>query len=220
MTVHFEDGTIRIHKVVASPYDNNAYVVVCQVTGASVMIDTPRYVDRVLEEAVGTELVATVITHGHFDHIEGFKVFTSRSQAPIGIHKNDAPKLPSPPSFYIDDGDSIPFGELALEVMHTPGHTPGGICLRIGKHLFSGDTLFPGGPGKTGSPRDFREILNSIEHRLLPLPEETMVYPGHGKDTTIRDALAEFSVFASNPVEASLHGEVRWAPNQTLHSLS
>ena len=97
-------------------------------------------------------------------------------------------------------------------MIHTPGHTPGGICLRIGKHLFSGDTLFPGGPGRTGSPKDFQEILATIEHRLLRLPEETIVYPGHGEDTTIREALKEFFIFSSNPQDPELHGEVRWIP--------
>jgi glyoxylase-like metal-dependent hydrolase (beta-lactamase superfamily II) len=212
MPIHFEDDTIRIHKVVASPYDNNQYVVVCQVTRASVIIDTPKHADKGLTESAGTELVTTLITHGHFDHIEGFKLFRSSSEAPVGIHQNDAHHLASRADFHLADGARIAFGKLALEVIHTPGHTPGGICLRIGKHLFSGDTLFPGGPGRTGSPKDFQEILANIEHRLLRLPEETIVYPGHGEDTTIREALKEFSIFSSNPQDPELHGEVRWIP--------
>ena len=100
--------------------------------------------------------------------------------------KFDRDMLASPPDFTIAEGDEFEFGGHKIVAMHTPGHTPGGTCFLIGRHLFSGDTLFPGGPGNTKSAMgDFPQIIESIRTRLFTLPEDTLVYPGHGLDTTI-----------------------------------
>jgi len=95
-------------------------------------------------------------------------------------------------------------------VLHTPGHTPGSLCLLSGKHLFSGDTLFPGGPGKTGNPAAFEQIINSITEKLFILPDETLVYPGHGEDTVLGKEKQEFAVFSSRPRTPGLCGDVLW----------
>ena len=144
MTVHFEDDLVRIHKTVASPYDNNAYIIVCKLTNKALIVDTPRDAAVVLGEAQDTDVVSVVITHGHRDHIEGYSEFKAELQAPFGLHSSDADRLlPHVPDFNLDDADTIQVGELSVKLMHTPGHTPGGVCLLLGKHLFSGDTLFP-----------------------------------------------------------------------------
>ena len=101
-------------------------------------------------------------------------------------------------------------GDITLQVMFTPGHTPGAVCLLTGKHLFSGDTLFPGGPGASRSPEAFQQLVESITSRLLVLPEDTNVYPGHGDDTTIGAAKEEYAVFASKPHPEDIHGEIAW----------
>lgn len=201
---------MRIHKVVASSYGNNAYVVVCKATGESVIIDTPSEAAKVLQEAQGTRIRAILITHNHFDHLEGYEQVKTASRVASSIHFDDADALPSPPDFYLADGDIIPVGSLAIRVIHTPGHTPGATCLFLDGHLFTGDTLFPGGPGRTASPEDLQQELQSITQKLFPLPDETVVYPGHGEDTTIGKAKAEHAIFAGRPHPPDLCGDVQW----------
>jgi len=211
MPVHFEDATVRIHKTVASPYDNNAYIIVCKATNKSLIIDTPRDAAAVLAEAADTEVVSLAITHGHGDHIEGYAEFRAGLTAPFGLHKDDADRLaPRVTEFNLEDGATIEVGELSLQLMHTPGHTPGGVCLLFGKHLFSGDTLFPGGPGKTQSPEALKQVIASITDRLFVLPDDTNVYPGHGSDTTIGAAKTEYTLFAEREHPDDLCGDVLW----------
>lgn len=211
MTVHFEDDAVRIHKTVASPYDNNAYIIVCKLTNKALIVDTPRDATVVLGEAQYTEVVSVVITHGHRDHIEGYGEFKAELRAPFGLHSGDADRLlPHVPDFNLDDADTIQVGELSVRLLHTPGHTPGGVCLLMGKHLFSGDTLFPGGPGKTPTPAALKQVLMSITGTLFELPDDTHVYPGHGADTTIGAAKAEYEVFAARQHPADLCGDVLW----------
>jgi len=211
MPVHFEDDTVRIHKTVASPYDNNAYIIVCKVTNKSLIIDTPRDAAAVLAEAKDTNVVSVAITHGHGDHIEGYAEFRAGLTAPFGLHKDDADRLlPHVSEFSLEDGATIEVGNLSLKLMHTPGHTPGGVCLLLGKHLFSGDTLFPGGPGKTQTPDALKQVITSITERLFVLPDDTNVYPGHGSDTTIGASKAEYAVFTSRDHAADLSGDVLW----------
>ena len=211
MAVHFEDDAVRIHKTVASPYDNNAYIIVCKVTNKALIVDTPRDAGVVLGEAQYTDVVSVVITHGHKDHIEGYTDFKAELRVPIGLHSSDADRLlPHVPDFNLKDADTIRVGELPLKLMHTPGHTPGGVCLLLGKHLFSGDTLFPGGPGKTPTPEALKQVLMSITGTLFELPDDTHVYPGHGTNTTIGAAKAEYEVFAARQHPADLCGDVLW----------
>ena len=211
MAVHFEDDRVRIHKIVASPFDNNAYIIVCKATGKSLIVDTPRDADLVLAEAQGTDVTAVAITHGHRDHIEGYDAFRAGLTAPIGLHREDTPRLaPNAPEFHLEDGGTLQVGELTLELLHTPGHTPGGVCLLLDNHLFSGDTLFPGGPGKTQTPEALAQVIESITGRLFVLPAATNVYPGHGSDTTIAAAKEEYADFASRPHAPDLCGDVLW----------
>jgi glyoxylase-like metal-dependent hydrolase (beta-lactamase superfamily II) len=211
MPIHFEDATIRIHKVVASSYGNNAYIIVSKATRESIIIDTPQEADKVMEEAQGTTVKSILITHNHFDHLEGFDAFKAKLQVPIASHAADADKLPSPPDFTMADGDVITLGDLSVRAIHTPGHTPGSTCVVVGAHLFSGDTLFPGGPGRSGSPEALQEIIASITGKLFALPDDTAVYPGHGDDTTIGQAKREHADFASRSHPTDLKGDVLWA---------
>jgi hydroxyacylglutathione hydrolase len=128
-----------------------------------------------------------LITHGHRDHIGALEEVRSRTGAQVGIHEQDARALQRPPDFFLRDGQTLTFGDLTLEVLHTPGHSPGAVCLLAGKILFSGDTIFPNGPGNTEIPRaDYQEILQSIHSKIFTLPEDTVIYPGHGLETTVR----------------------------------
>jgi glyoxylase-like metal-dependent hydrolase (beta-lactamase superfamily II) len=110
----------------------------------------------------------------------------------------------------LKDGDTIEVGKLKFKVLHTPGHTPGSLCFLVGKYLISGDTIFPGGPGKTGTPADFKQIVKSLDTRLFVLPDDIEVYPGHGEGTVLGKEKKAFAVFASKPHDANLFGDVLW----------
>ncbi|MFQ5860007.1 MAG: MBL fold metallo-hydrolase [Dehalococcoidia bacterium] len=209
MPLHY-DGEVRIHKVPMGPYDNNGYLLIHPQTGEGIIIDTPAEPEKLLRELQDTWVKAILITHNHRDHLLGFSEIRQRTGAPVGVHAGDADLLPSPPDFLLQDGDTLQVGPVPLTVLHTPGHTPGSVCLLAGRYLFTGDTLFPGGPGKSRSPLAFQELVESIVTKLLPLPKDTVVYPGHGPDTTIGQAREEYQVFASRPHHPDLCGDVLW----------
>ena len=152
MPLHY-DGEIRITKINMGPYNNNGYIVVCPETNEGVIIDTPAEPDKLLDQIGDTKIRAVLITHKHQDHLLGFQEITAAVDAPVGVGANDADGLPRSPDMELQDGGVVRFGNRAIQVLDTPGHTDGAACFLIGKHLFSGDTLFPGGPGKSRSPR-------------------------------------------------------------------
>jgi glyoxylase-like metal-dependent hydrolase (beta-lactamase superfamily II) len=209
MPLHYDDE-VKITKINMGPYNNNGYIVVCPDTNEGVIIDTPAEPDKLLSELHDVSIKAVLITHGHQDHLLGFNEITSHVNAPVGVGNDDTHLLPSEPSFLISDGDTIKFGNQEMHAISTPGHTDGSTCYLIGKHLFSGDTLFPGGPGKSRSPEAFKQELESITSKLLILPSETHVYPGHGDDTSVANAKEQYEVFRSKSHPADMHGDVSW----------
>jgi glyoxylase-like metal-dependent hydrolase (beta-lactamase superfamily II) len=209
MPLHF-DGDIKITKINMGPYNNNGYIVVCPETNEGIIIDTPAEPEKLLSEIGNVDIKAILITHGHQDHLLGFAEITGKVGAVVGAGVDDIDLLPTPPDLGLRDGAVVQFGKRSILALSTPGHTPGSTCFLVGKHLFSGDTLFPGGPGKSRSPQAFRQEINSITRKLLVLPDETAVYPGHGDDTTIGIARAEYQSFASRPHPDDLHGDVSW----------
>ncbi len=211
MPVHFEDKVMRIVKVPhMGSFDNNGYILSCRRTGEGVVIDAPAEPEKLLSELGNVKIKAIIITHRHGDHTAGLREMKRRTGAPVAANPEDAPALPVPPDLELKDGDTFRVGDISLRALHTPGHTPGALCLRAGKHLFSGDTLFEGGPGRTGTPEAFRQIKASIDAKLLPLPDDTAVYTGHGADTSIGTSRQEVRVFDSKPHPASLCGDVAW----------
>ena len=211
MSLHYEDRELRIVKVAhMGPVDNNAYILSCKQTGEGVIIDAPAEPEKLLSELGDVKVKAIIITHRHGDHTAGLLEMKRHTGVPVAAHPDDASALPSPPDIQLKDGDDYRVGNLRLTAKHTPGHTPGGLCLLTGKHLFSGDTLFPGGPGRTSSPEAFQQVKDSITRSLLPLPDDTAVYPGHGEDTTIGEAREDIRIFDSRPHPSSLSGDVEW----------
>jgi glyoxylase-like metal-dependent hydrolase (beta-lactamase superfamily II) len=144
------------------------------------------------------------------DHTGALTELKSKLQIIVAAHPLDAVNLPLLPDLSIQDGDILPIGRIELRVLHTPGHTPGSVCFLTGKHLISGDTLFPGGPGKTGSPSDFRQIVQSLTGKIFSLPEITQIYPGHGDSTTLGKEKEAFDLFSSRPHDPKLCGDVLW----------
>ena len=209
MPLHY-DAEVKITKINMGPYNNNGYIVICPDTNEGIIIDTPAEPEKLLGAIGDVQIKSILITHKHQDHLLGFDEITGAVQVPVGIGTDDADGLPSPPQIDLKDGMVIKFGNQEMTVLDTPGHTEGATCFLIGKHLFSGDTLFPGGPGKTRSPEALQQVIDSITKKLLVLPDDTAVYPGHGDDTTIGKAREEYQVFASKPRDPALFGDVAW----------
>ncbi|MEV0467658.1 MBL fold metallo-hydrolase [Nocardia tengchongensis] len=184
----------RIVKMSVGGMDNNTYLVQCTTTGATLLIDAANEADRILEligqEAPGrVELIVT--THQHRDHWIALPDVVSATEIPTAAHALDAAPLPVVPARLLADGDKVRVGELELEAIHLAGHTPGSVALALtdgagGIHLFTGDSLFPGGVGRTQSPEQFDSLLGDVESKLFArYPDEAAVYPGHGDDTTL-----------------------------------
>ena len=209
MALHY-DGEVRIVKVNMGPFNNNGYIVSCPETNEGILIDTPAEPELLLNEVGDVSIKAILITHNHQDHLLGFDEITGSLDAPVGITTADKGPLPKAPDVELTDGQVIPFGNQELRVLVTPGHTDGASCFLVGKHLFSGDTLFPGGPGKTRSPEALATILDNVRTKLLTLPDDVLVYPGHGDDTTIVEAKRREAVYASKEHPANLFGDIDW----------
>lgn len=174
--------------------ENNVWLVGGRTAGAPVVVIDAAHDAGPLLEAVGDrQVVAVVCTHGHNDHVNAALDVAGATGAPVALHPADRMlwDVVHPhraPDRELADGDEIEVGEARLHVLHTPGHSPGGVCLHLPDQavLFSGDTLFQGGPGATGrSFSDFPTIIDSIRRRLLPLPAGTIVHTGHGDSTTL-----------------------------------
>jgi glyoxylase-like metal-dependent hydrolase (beta-lactamase superfamily II) len=179
---------IELKRFSVGSYDNNVYILVDSDTRESVLFDAPTDAPRIMDELRGTSLKYILMTHTDFDHVQALREVKQATGAPVGVHRADAGNLPIPADFEIDDGDTFTVGSVDIRAISTPGHTPGSMCFLVGDDLIAGDTLFPGGPGsKSGrlSSAEFDRLIESIRTKLFPLPDDTRVYPGHGKPTTI-----------------------------------
>jgi len=205
-----------IRRLVLGAFQANCYLVTCPQTGETIVIDPGAEAPRIMEALAGVsaggrpaKVVSIIVTHGHIDHVGAARVVREETGAPLLVHAADAGMLASPmmnlsallpggaggriePDREVDDGERITFGRLALEVRHSPGHSPGGICLVIDREpdqpsiCFSGDTLFAGSVGRTDFPGgDWSTLEDSIRRVIYTLPDRTIVLPGHGPETTV-----------------------------------
>ena len=214
MSVDYQNKDVAIYKIKCGPYDNNSYLLRCLKTNESILVDTPGEPDQLIEIALQTNVKSILITHNHFDHLAGFADITSKIRAPVGIGEADADVLPTKPDFFLRDGEDVRFGNnLSIKIIATPGHTLGSSCLVIGDRLFTGDTLFPGGPGKTGSPEALREIIQSITSKLFVLGNKITFYPGHGDNGQLDISKEEYQIYSSKEHPESLYGDVIWLDN-------
>jgi glyoxylase-like metal-dependent hydrolase (beta-lactamase superfamily II) len=198
------EAKLIIEKLEVGPIMANCFILGCEETHKAAVIDPGDEAERILYKLAGHKLTVTSIinTHGHFDHVSANKELKNATGAELIIHAADAPMLASlsemaaafglscdnspPPDRTVDEGDTIAFGNIEMKVLHTPGHSPGGISLVCGNRVFVGDTLFAGSIGRTDFPGgDFDTLISAIRTKLFPLGDEVMVFCGHGPETTI-----------------------------------
>jgi len=210
MAILVEEAGIRISRMRLGPWETNAYLIVCLETKASLVVDAPAEANTIIAELSGTTPKYVLLTHNHLDHVGALSELRNKLKVPLGCHTLDSSGVASPPEMPLKGGERLALGKLELTVIHTPGHTRGSLCFLLGRHLVSGDTIFPGGPGNTRSSADFKEILRSLKDRIFVLPDETIVYPGHGEPTILSKEKAEFAAFSAKPPRPDTHGDVLW----------
>jgi hydroxyacylglutathione hydrolase len=177
---------LSIQKVHVGQKDTNCYVVACADTREAVVIDPGDDAPKILGQLGGIAVRWVVFTHAHPGHIGAKEAIKTATQATTALHLADATANLKSADRYLGGGDSLPFGSFALQVLATPGHTPGGLSFRVGNHVFTGDTLLPGKIGRVDLPGSSpQQMLLSLHGQLLTLPDNTVVYPGHGPNTTI-----------------------------------
>ncbi|WP_455361978.1 MBL fold metallo-hydrolase [Streptomyces sp. SYSU K21746] len=186
-----ELADLMISKVAVGPMDNNAYLLRCRATGEQLLIDAANDPATLLQ-LIGDDGIASVVTtHRHGDHWQALEAVVAATGARTFAGRYDAEGIPVATAVPVEDGDTIAVGRVSLTARHLVGHTPGSIALVYDDphghpHLFTGDCLFPGGPGRTTRPDDFKSLMDGLEEKVFgALPDETWVYPGHGKDTTL-----------------------------------
>lgn len=195
---------MRVRRLVLGQLDTNCWLADDEAGGPLAVIDPAGDAEELLHAIAGEEVGVVVLTHGHFDHLGAADAVREQTGAPLAVHRADAPWITTGAGTggemfgmpyrtavadcLLEDGDVVEAGRLRLRVLHTPGHTPGSICLfeEAQGHLFSGDTLFAGSVGRSDFPGgDGRALARALAEKLVALPEDTVVHPGHGPDTTI-----------------------------------
>ncbi|NLW22740.1 MAG: MBL fold metallo-hydrolase [Tissierellia bacterium] len=195
---------MKVLRIPAGIYAANCYLIYSEESKEGIVIDPGGDVDDIVAqiEKLGLDIKYIILTHGHADHIAGVEELRDYTKAPVAVHKDDEYLLKDGDSNFsnhmamgtvefeadilLNDGDIIDFGGLTAEIIHTPGHTPGGISIKIGNNIFTGDTLFAGSIGRTDFPRSsYKDIIRSIKERIIIYPDDTIVYPGHGPSSTI-----------------------------------
>ena len=174
------EDLLRVRKIAVGSYENNVYALIAG--DDALIVDGAAEPDRILSLVEGLNVIGIVQTHNHFDHVAALSALAEKLDVPVYAHPEDPPPVPFTA---ISEGDILKIADVMVTALHTPGHTPGSVCYTTGGFLLSGDTLFPAGPGKTGDPERFTEIMGSLDRLFSELPDETRVCPGHGIDTTL-----------------------------------
>ena len=205
-----EGNEFQIKKLTPKAFDANAYIIICSRTKDSMLIDAPASPSLILKALNSTNLRYILLTHSHMDHIGALAKLRAQLKVPAGVHPTDASNISPFPEMLLKNGEVISIGDIKIEVLHTPGHTSGSLCFKVGQYLVSGDTIFPGGPGRTWSSSDFKQIIKSIREKIMILPEDTYICPGHGPPTVLKIEREKFKVFTSRPLDPNLYGQVTW----------
>jgi glyoxylase-like metal-dependent hydrolase (beta-lactamase superfamily II) len=210
MTVAAKDEKIQIEKMSLGPYETNTYIITCLKTKASAVIDAPGDAEKVIEAVRDTNVKYILMTHNHMDHTGAMAELRSALGVPIAAHEADAGNMPVKPDMLLNDGDILSVGELEIRVIHTPGHTPGGLCFYTGNYLLAGDTIFKDGPGRTNSSAALHQVIASITEKIFTLPDDTQIFPGHGDSTVLKEEKDKYAIFASKTHDSNLCGDIVW----------
>jgi hydroxyacylglutathione hydrolase len=182
--------------------DVNSYIVSDAGSKEAVVIDPGQPAGKIVEQAAGLSVKFILATHGHPGHVGGKDDVKTVTGGETGIHQADAKQFLRSADRYLTDGDELEFGQFKVQVLHTPGHTPGSVCFVIANHAFVGDTILAGGIGKQMPETDLRRQMMSIGTKLLRLPVSTALYPGHGPATSLERELAQSPIFRGAGVRA------------------
>jgi len=208
----FRDGDLEIVMGGPTGYGNNVWVVVDRSTGEAAFIDAPGDPEANIAaaEALGVKPAKILLTHGHFDHTPSIDALKEKFGAKLYADSGEPGLKDGHLDEAVADGDLVAVGNLRFRVVSVPGHTPGSTTFVCGKSAFVGDTLFPGGPGRSKDNAALQQEIQSITTRLYDLPDDTTIYPGHGAITTIGESKAEYAVFAAKKHAPDLCGDVNW----------
>jgi len=208
----FEEGHTRILMVgPMGPFGNNAYIIRDVAGHAGLLVDMPLDEGPLLAAIAAEGGIQTVVaTHWHQDHWMSYDAVRRATGAPVLVGEAEVNVPEDRVDGRLRDGQDLRVGGVRVTILHTPGHTPGSVSLRVGRAVITGDTLFGGGPGKTFARGDLETILAAIDAKLLPLPDATVVMPGHGGTTTIADARAGREEYRRHPRPRGFHGDVEW----------
>ena len=193
------------------PWSTNTYLVVCEETGISAIVDPGADAQAILEGARGTQVEKILLTHGHSDHVGALEKVQAATNAPVYLHPADAKAFSVAYDFPLADKDELSVGNLRLKVFHTPGHTPGTSCFDLGDgRVLVGDALFVGGPGATQTPETFALTMRNMQNIFFSWPDEIRFYPGHGQSGVIGQERSAFELFVKRGWRDGLCGDVTW----------
>jgi hydroxyacylglutathione hydrolase len=207
----YREGDIEVMRLgPLGPWGNNAYIIADRAAKESAIIDMPAEGEKILEALGELNVSGILATHWHNDHWMSYDLVRSATKAPVYVHEAEI-KIPEERiDKRVRDGEEIRVGSARLQVIHTPGHTPGSMCIKLGRVLLTGDALFPGGPGKTQTPEDLQTALRSIAERLLAFEDSVLVWPGHGDPGEIGGVRAGYQQYMLRPHRPDLAGDVSW----------
>jgi hydroxyacylglutathione hydrolase len=202
---------LEVIRMRVGPFDNNVYLIRDRLQGCSLLIDAAAEEENLLQEVGNDRLTAIVLTHAHMDHIQALEGIRRKTGAPVGLHPQEPGFSRFHPEISLAEGQRIRVGAQEVEVLLTPGHTPGSVCFLLRPKLcFCGDAVFPGGPGKTGSPEAFLQAVQSLERKIYSLPDDIRLLPGHGEGISVADSRREYEAFRRRPRSQPPFGDVLW----------
>ena len=208
-----ENNSLELRTLTVGEWQENCYLLVDPRTNEGLLVDPGAEWERLRPWAAGVVVRRILLTHAHIDHLGAVNPARGAYEAPAGLHPADwalARQNGVEPDFELLDGDHFQLGEHTIGVVHTPGHTPGSVCLLAGDRALVGDAIFPGGPGHTHSPAELKQSLASLQRSVFTWPDGTGLFPGHGPSTTVGRQRPGFEAFMARPLPPDLCGDVTW----------